>query len=207
MHGISQLLGAHSRLPPKSIPIRVFPSKMKMFQVVSFNSSNPPFGATFYNDYAHQISILFLLFRIIVNAVITHEVGAALDRTNISDRKAAHVFEKHFKLDVEKLIVSQNTIRPVQIKHREAFAAEVKVAFKPLILHWDGKIMENAQVLEKSDSTAYPLLSLDKTLLNCYLYQNSMIAQQLQLQIRFPRQLMTRNYGTELRVSVLTPQL
>src|SRR6218665_3859748 len=36
--------------------IRVFPSKMKMFQVVSFNSSNPPFGATFYNDYAHQIS-------------------------------------------------------------------------------------------------------------------------------------------------------
>src|SRR6218665_1076694 len=38
------------------VGIRVFPSKMKMFQVVSFNSSNPPFGATFYNDYAHQIS-------------------------------------------------------------------------------------------------------------------------------------------------------
>src|SRR6218665_1550154 len=164
MHGISQLLGAHSRLPPKSIPIRVFPSKMKMFQVVSFNSSNPPFGATFYNDYAHQISILFLLFRIIVNAVITHEVGAALDRTNISDRKATHIFEKHFKLDVEELIISQCGIRQVQIKHREAYAAEVKVAFKRLILHWDGKFMENTLILKQSDSTAYTLLSLDRTM-------------------------------------------
>src|SRR6218665_1970937 len=54
---------------------------------------------------------------------------------NISDQKAAHVFEKHFKLDVEELIISQSAIRRVQIKHREAFAAEVKVAFKPLILH------------------------------------------------------------------------
>jgi len=29
---------------------------MKIFQVVSFYSSNPPFGATFYDDYAQQIS-------------------------------------------------------------------------------------------------------------------------------------------------------
>jgi len=29
---------------------------MKNCQVDSFNSSNPPFGATFYNDYVHQIS-------------------------------------------------------------------------------------------------------------------------------------------------------
>ena len=85
-----------------------------------------------------------MLFHIIVNAVITHEVGAALDRTNISDRKATHIFEKHFKLDVEELIISQCGIRQVQIKHREAYAAEVKVAFKRLILHWDGKFMENA---------------------------------------------------------------
>jgi len=96
--------------------------------------------------------------------MITHEVGAALDRTNISDGKAAHVFAKHFKQDVEELIISQIAIRRAEIKHREAFAAEVKVAFKPLILHWDGKFMENAQVLEQSDSIAYPLLSLDRTL-------------------------------------------
>ena len=96
--------------------------------------------------------------------MITREVAGALDRTKISDRKVAHVFAKHFKQDVEELIISQSAIRQAQIKHREAFAAEIKVAFKPLILHWDGKIMENAQVLEQSDSTAYPLLSLDKTL-------------------------------------------
>jgi len=52
----------------------------------------------------------------------------------------------------------------LEMKHREAFAAEVEVAFKPLLLHWDVKIMENTQVLEDSESTAYPFLSLDKTL-------------------------------------------
>src|SRR6218665_275094 len=84
-------------------------------------------------------------------AVITPEVAAALHSTNISDRKAAHVFAsiaaaKHFKQDVEELIISPSAIRRARMKHREAFAAEVQVAFNPkvpLVLHWDGKIMEN----------------------------------------------------------------
>ena len=96
------------------------------------------------------------------------------------------------------------------MKHRETFVAEVQVAFKPLILHWDSKIMENTQVfqvLEESELTAYPLLSLEnrcKTVICSY--QNFMIAQQLQLQMRFTRPLMTGNYGPKWRVSVLTPQ-
>jgi len=35
---------------------RVLPSLMKNFQVGYFYSSNPPFGATFYNDYVLKIS-------------------------------------------------------------------------------------------------------------------------------------------------------
>jgi len=67
--------------------------------------------------------------------MITREVAAALDRTNISNRKAAHVFAKHFKQDVEELIISPSAIQRARKKHREAFSAEVQVPFKQLILH------------------------------------------------------------------------
>jgi len=76
--------------------------------------------------------------------------------------KPTHAFAKHFKQDVEELIISPGAIRRVRMKHRETFVAEVQVTFKLLILHWDSKIMENSQVfqvLEESESTAYPLLS------------------------------------------------
>src|SRR6218665_3623795 len=99
-------------------------------------------------------------------AVITPEVAAALDRTNISDRKAAHVFAsiaaaKHFKQDVEELIISPSAIRRARMKHREAFAAEVQVAFNPkvpLVLHWDGKIMENYTGLGRERVDRLPIL-------------------------------------------------
>jgi len=83
--------------------------------------------------------------------VVTPEVAAALDRTNTSDRKAAHIFAAmgsagHLKEDVEQLIISPSAIRRARIKHRKVFSSEVKAAFDPavpLILHWDGKIMDN----------------------------------------------------------------
>jgi len=45
------------------------------------------------------------------------------------------------------------------MKHREALPQKFVLG-----LHGDGKIMENTQVLEESESTAYPFLSLDKML-------------------------------------------
>ena len=74
------------------------------------------------------------------------------------------LFAKHFKQDMEELIISPSAIQRARMKHRESFEADVQVAFKPLILYWDRKIMENTQVLEESESIAYTFLSLDKTL-------------------------------------------
>jgi hypothetical protein len=83
--------------------------------------------------------------------IVTPEVAAALDRTNISDRKAAHIFSamastSQLQPDVEELIISPSAIRRARIKHRETFATEIKASFEPsvpLILHWDGKIMDD----------------------------------------------------------------
>ena len=83
--------------------------------------------------------------------VISPEVAAALDRTNTSDRKAAHIFSAlastgQLQHDVEELIISPSAIRRARMKHRELFASEVKATFDPevpLILHWDGKIMDD----------------------------------------------------------------
>jgi len=86
--------------------------------------------------------------------LVTPEVAAALDRTNISDRKAAHLFSAmasttQFGQDVNELVLSRSAIRRARMKHREAFNAEVKASFDPsvpLILHWDGKILDDFTV-------------------------------------------------------------
>ena len=83
--------------------------------------------------------------------VVTPEVAAALDRTNTSDRKAAHILSAlastaQYEQNVEELMLSPSAIRNARIKHRKAFASEVKASFDPavpLILHWDGKIMDD----------------------------------------------------------------
>jgi hypothetical protein len=83
--------------------------------------------------------------------VVTRAVAAALDRTNTSDRNAAHILSaiastSHLRPDIEDLIISPSAIRRARMKHREAFTCEVKATFDPtvpLILHWDGKIMDD----------------------------------------------------------------
>ena len=83
--------------------------------------------------------------------VITPEVAAALDRTNTSDRKAVHILSAmastgQLKQDVEELIIRRSAIRRARMKHRELFTSEIKASFDPavpLIMHWDGKIMED----------------------------------------------------------------
>ena len=83
--------------------------------------------------------------------VVTAEVAAALDRTNTSDRKAAHILSAiastgNLQQDVEELVISCSAIRRARLKHRELFAPEIKTSFDPavpLVLHWNGKIMED----------------------------------------------------------------
>lgn len=83
--------------------------------------------------------------------VVTRDVAAALDRTATSDRNAAHILSaiastSQLGENVDQLILSRSAIRLARIKHREAFSAEVKASFLPtvpLILHWDGKMMND----------------------------------------------------------------
>jgi hypothetical protein len=48
--------------------------------------------------------------------------------------------------DVEELVISRSAIRRARMKHRELCTSEIKTSFDPavpLVLHWDGKIMED----------------------------------------------------------------
>ncbi|KAG0711005.1 hypothetical protein GWK47_021650 [Chionoecetes opilio] len=73
------------------------------------------------------------------------QVSAALDRTNISDRKAAHVllpFAEELGANTRELSLSASTINWQRKRHRQEKAAELKEKFAPdvpLTLHWDGK--------------------------------------------------------------------
>ena len=97
--------------------------------------------------------------------VVTPEVAAALDRTNVSDRKAAHISamasSSHLGKNVGKLIISPSGIRRACIKCREALATEIKDTFRPqvpLILHWDGKIMEECSIPGQETIHRLPVL-------------------------------------------------
>lgn len=64
----------------------------------------------------------------------------------ITEPFSAIASTRQFGQDVEELVISRSAIRRARVKHREAFAAEIKARFDPtipLILHWDGKIMDD----------------------------------------------------------------
>jgi len=98
--------------------------------------------------------------------IVTPQVAAALDRTNTSDRKAAHIFSAMastglLKQDVEEVIISASAIRRARMKHRRLFSSEVKDTFDPavpLILHWDGKIMDDLTGAERGKVDRLPIL-------------------------------------------------
>ena len=98
--------------------------------------------------------------------VVTPEVAVALDRTNVSDRKAAHIFSamassSHLGENVGKLIISPSGIRHARIKCREALATEIKDTFRPqvpLIIHWGGKIMEECSLPGQETVDCLPVL-------------------------------------------------
>src|SRR6218665_1505072 len=94
--------------------------------------------STIFRTCANQF--YFCYFDIIVNAVITREIAAALDRTNLSDRKSAHFICKTFQTGCRR---TYNKCKCYKTSSNEAFAADC------------GKIMENTQVLEESEWIAY----------------------------------------------------
>src|SRR6218665_4194840 len=83
--------------------------------------------------------------------LITPEVATALDPSNTSDRKAVYIFSAmassgQLQCNTEDVVICPSAIRRARMKHCEVFSAEVKATFDtvvPLILHWDGKIIED----------------------------------------------------------------
>jgi hypothetical protein len=77
-------------------------------------------------------------------------LAAALDRTNVSSRKAAFILyaaAKNYKQDVSNMSLSVSSINRSRSKHRRDVAAQVKASFLsscvtvPLVLHFDGKLL------------------------------------------------------------------
>ena len=89
--------------------------------------------------------------------VITPQLSAMLDRNKLSDRSAMMVVTETARTlghSIEGLALNRSTIRRQRMTHREAKASAIMDDFKlttPLIVHWDGKIMEDLKVKEKVD--------------------------------------------------------
>ena len=87
---------------------------------------------------------------------ITLQFSAMLDQNKLSDRSAMMVTETARTLghSIEGLALNRSTIRRQRRTHRKAKASAIMDDFKlttPLIVHWDGKIMEDLKVKEKVD--------------------------------------------------------
>ena len=79
--------------------------------------------------------------------IVTPSLAAALDRTKLSDRKAAFVLTEAAKSlghNVEELNINRFSIHRHQESHRMNFARSVQDKFDPtvsLTVHWDGKLI------------------------------------------------------------------
>src|SRR5215470_17165482 len=80
--------------------------------------------------------------------IISPAIAAALDRTNVSDRKAAYLLTAAAKTygdgDASVLPLSTSSIRRSRRQHRAIHAATAKDKFLydgPLVLHFDGKLL------------------------------------------------------------------
>ena len=82
--------------------------------------------------------------------IIPKCLASALDRTNVSDRKAAYIIAAAAQVyspnvdDVAKLPLSFSSIRRSREKHRAEFSNETKANFLPeipLVIHMDGKLL------------------------------------------------------------------
>ncbi|XP_043216604.1 uncharacterized protein LOC122378950 [Amphibalanus amphitrite] len=81
------------------------------------------------------------------NTVLSSELGAALDRTKLSNRNAVHLLSaaaRNFGHDPAELVLNRESFRRARMRFREEASKEIKAAFNPdvvLIVHWDGKIV------------------------------------------------------------------
>ena len=81
------------------------------------------------------------------NGIISPELAAALDRTNVSDRNATYILAATAQTlghNPNTLAINKESIRRARRTHRETAADGIKAAFTvtaPLTVHWDGKML------------------------------------------------------------------
>lgn len=84
-----------------------------------------------------------------LKTVMTPELTSALDRAKISDRNATYVLAaaaQSLGHDINDISVNRETIRLARAKNREQISNEIKSAFTadtPLVIHWDGKMLQS----------------------------------------------------------------
>ena len=82
-------------------------------------------------------------------SIVTPALSMTLERTNVSDRRAAFILTEAARSlgqNVKQLTINRSTIRRERRRHRQQQASKLKGELKtsaPLIVHWDGKLMED----------------------------------------------------------------
>ena len=94
--------------------------------------------------------------------IVSPGLASALDRTKVSDRKAAFVISEIVKsigLDATEYNINRSSISRGRQRNRTKFAKVIKRDFHvdtPLVVHWDGKLME--QLTKKQHVERLPIL-------------------------------------------------
>jgi hypothetical protein len=89
--------------------------------------------------------------------IFTPAVLSSLDRTKTSDRMAVQILAPIIKAtgeDIGDISINRSSIRRYRQKHRAIVSLKLKSEFnphKPLVLHWDGKLMQDLTGDEKVD--------------------------------------------------------
>lgn len=92
--------------------------------------------------------------------VMSPELSAALDRTNVTDRSATFIVAavaSSLGHKIEDITVSRETIRKSRRTFRESSARSIQQNFKPetpLTIHWDGKLLTDLSGIGKVERTA-----------------------------------------------------
>jgi len=89
--------------------------------------------------------------------VLTPGLTASLDRSQVSDRSAVMIIGETIRSlseDVGPIVLNRSSIRRSRQKNRQEIASDIQHNFNPddaLIVHWDGKLIEDLTGQEKVD--------------------------------------------------------
>lgn len=92
--------------------------------------------------------------------IMTPLLSSALDRCNVENRDAVYVLAaaaKSMGQNPENMVINRESFRKSRNVHRQQKATQILERFDPstpLVLHWDGKMMPNAELNQKVDRIA-----------------------------------------------------